>query len=595
MSELINVNFPLLNKSIQVDKDSTISNACALIGEPLNLVCGGKGKCGKCKVDVKINGKVESVLGCVTKMCENLDILITSQGSSAQILTNNMLKDIIANPSLKFYFLNKTKLKTSIGESDWETLCSQLQIDFEKPTLELLQKISNLFHHSNGINLVAYDNTVIDVLPGDENMSLYGFAFDIGSTSIVGYLYNLVTHEKLAISSQLNKQTSIAGDVIGRIEYAINEPTGLKKLHNLVIETVNEIINDLCYKSKIEKNSIYQANFCGNSTMQHLFFNINPQYLGLAPFSSTTHDMIFAKAKELNIKINPNGAITFFPLLGGHVGGDTAAVLLSLPQDGKNRLIIDLGTNGEVAVGRNTHYKVASMASGPALEGYGIEYGMRGTVGAIERVSIYNGDVIYKVIGQVKPIGICGSGIIDIIAELLRNDLINKRGAFVDPDKIKEINLARRIINTDDKKAFIIAHREETESGEPIVLTQDDIRQVQLAKGAIFTGCTMLIEEAGLKGKDLEEILMAGAFGNYINIDMAQLMGMIPYFEGVPVYSIGNAAATGSQLFLLSQEEKEKCLEIARNALHIEIATNPNFTKNYMKNTYLNTLEVYKH
>lgn len=594
MSKRISVNFPLLNKSIQTNEDSTISDVCTLIGEPLNLVCGGKGKCGKCRVDIETNGKIESVLACVTKVYKNLNIMITSQDSSAQILTTSVLKDIYPNPSLKFYFVDKSKLETSIGESDWETLCNKLQMDFDRPSIHILRKISNLFHDSTGINLIVYDNAIIDVLPGDKNMDLYGLAFDIGSTSIVAYLYDLTTYEQLGISSQLNKQTSIAGDVIGRIEYTINEPNGLKRLHDLVIETVNEIINEICDKNKINKSSIYQANFCGNSTMQHLFFEINPQYLGLAPFSSTTHDEIIAKAKELKIQINPNGVITFFPLLGGHVGGDTAAVLLSLPKDEKNRLIIDLGTNGEVAVGKDNYYKVASMASGPALEGYGIEYGMRGTVGAIERVTIYNGNIIYKVIGQVPPIGICGSGIIDIIAELLRNDLINKRGAFVNPDEVKEATLANRIININNKKAFIIAHGEETENGRPIVLTQDDIRQVQLAKAAIFTGCTMLIEEAGLKGEDLEEILMAGAFGNYINMDMAQLIGLIPYFEGVPVYSIGNAAATGSQLFLLSQEEKEKCIEIAKNAIHIEIATNPSFTKNYMKNTYLNKVEVYK-
>ena len=460
MSKPITVNFPLLNKSIQTNKDSTISDVCTLIGEPLNLICGGKGKCGKCRVDIKTNEKTESVLACTTKVYENLNIMITSQDSSAQILTTTVLKDIHPNPPLKFYFVDTSKLETSIGESDWETLCTKLEMDFDRPSIHILQKISNLFHDSTGINLVAYDYAIVDVLRGDKNMNLYGLAFDIGSTSIVAYLYDLTTYEQLGISSQLNKQTSIAGDVIGRIEYAIKEPNGLKRLHELVIETVNEIIVEFCDKNKINKSSIYQANFCGNSTMQHLFFEINPQYLGLAPFSSTTHDEIIANAKELKIQINPNGVITFLPLLGGHVGGDTAAVLLSLPKDEKNRLIIDLGTNGEVAVGKDKYYKVASMASGPALEGYGIEYGMRGTVGAIERVTIYNGNIVYKVIGQVPPIGICGSGIIDIVAELLRNNLINKRGAFVNPDEVKEANLANRIISIHNKKAFIIAHGE---------------------------------------------------------------------------------------------------------------------------------------
>ena len=212
---------------------------------------------------------------------------------------------------------------------------------------------------------------------------------------------------------------------------------------------------------------------------------------------------------------------------------------------------------------------------------------MRGTKGAIERVTIANGQVFNKVIGGVKPQGICGSGIIDIVAELSENNIVNSGGTFIDPSKIEEPELAKRVIKTEKGKAFIIAYGEETESGEPLLMTQQDIRQVQLAKAAIYTGCLMLIEECGLKGEDLEEILIAGAFGNYIDINKAQAIGMIPHFENVPVYSIGNAAATGSQIFLLSREEQEECIKLASKAEHIEIASNPNFVNGFIMNTSL--------
>ncbi|MFZ7121553.1 MAG: ASKHA domain-containing protein [Eubacteriaceae bacterium] len=593
MNNMITVKFPNLGKHIEIEDGAKITEACAMVGEPLNQVCGGKGKCGKCAVDIKRDGNLETVIGCQTKVFDGLEIMITGQETTAQILTSNMIKDIQHNPSLRIVHVKKEELKTPLGENDWETLSRVLKINLCKPTLDILKKLSNTFHDPEGINIILYDNTILNITSGDKDTKLYGLAFDVGSTSVVGYLYDMNTYKQIGISSMLNKQTSIGGDVISRIEYTINNTNGLKRLNDLVIETINEIIEDICKKHDIDKNDIYQGTFCGNSTMQHLFLGLNPAHLGLAPFSSTTHDIVYTTGKDARVKINPLGMVTFFPLLGGHVGGDTSAVILSVQNDDKYRLIIDLGTNGEVAVGKNYTFKVSSMASGPALEGYGLEFGMRGTIGAIERVSILNGDLYYKVIGKVKPRGICGSGIIDLLADLLRYNLINTKGVFAKPSEVDSPNLARRLITVDNAKVFVIAHENETENGKAILLTQKDIRQIQLAIAAIYTGCNMLIAESGLKGEELEEILMAGAFGNYIDIEKAQYIGMIPYFKGVPVYSIGNAAATGSQLFLLSKEDKEECEKIAENAIHVEIATNPNFTDNFIQNVYLNKVERY--
>ncbi|MPW24391.1 DUF4445 domain-containing protein [Alkalibaculum sp. M08DMB] len=593
MSKIIKVYFPLLGKELEIGEDSKIADACAMIGDPLNQVCGGKGKCGKCAVEIIQDGKELTVLGCITKVSDGMQIMITGQEAISQILTTNMIKDIEPDPSLKSFFLKREELKTELGESDWLTLLRALNLNLHKPSIELLRKLSNVFHNLDGIEVIVYGNILVDIIPANIDSKLYGLAFDTGTTSVVGYLYDMKTYKQIGMSSKLNKQISIGGDVISRIDYTINNDKGLKRLNELVVETINEIIEDICKEHDIDKNRIYQANFCGNSTMQHLLLGFNPAYLGKIPFTSTIQETVFTRSKELKIKINPSGVITVLPILGGHVGGDTSAVLLSLQNDDKNRLIIDLGTNGEVGVGKNYSFKVSSMASGPALEGYGLENGMRGTIGAIERVTITGGDLYYKVIGDVKPQGICGSGIIDLIAELLRYDIITELGAYVDSSKIESPQLASRLIVTEKGKAFIIANSEETENNKPLLLTQLDVRQIQLAKAAIFTGCTMLIEESGIKGEDLEEILMAGAFGNYINIDKAQYIGMIPYYEGVPVYTIGNAAATGSQLFLLSKNEEAECRKTAENAIHIEIASNSNFNDNYIDNLYLNKVERY--
>jgi uncharacterized 2Fe-2S/4Fe-4S cluster protein (DUF4445 family) len=587
MGKKIKVRFPLLNKSVEMPENSKISDACEAIGHPLNLVCGGKGKCKKCAVNIKIDDTIKSVLSCQTNVTEGLQILLKDEDIQAQILTESILKDIHFNPSLSLKYLPSESLKTEMAGNDWDTLEKILGLSLHKPHLGIIQKLSKTFHHPDGITCILYNNILIDVMPG-RCEKLFGMAVDIGTTSVVGYLYDMKTMELVGVRSRLNKQTQIGGDVISRIDYSIHNPDGLYRLHSLAAETVNEIINNLCDDYQIEKNSIYQATFCGNSTMQHLFLKINPEYLGKIPFSSTAHQEISTRASELDININPDGHITFLPLLGGFVGADTTAVLMTVPDDNKYRLAIDLGTNGEIAVGKGTFYRVASTACGPALEGAGLESGMWGTTGAIERFYIIDGRVSYKVIGDVKPKGICGSGIIDIISELLVNDILTDRGALRNPEEIANADLSKRIIPWDKSRAFVVCFEDETETSKPILVTQIDIRHVQLAKGAIITGCRILIEKSGLTLEDIDEILVAGAFGNYIDIRNAQSIGMIPHRPGLSVRAIGNAAGTGCQMHMLSREKQEFCHEIAGNAIHVELALDPEFSTKYIMNTSFN-------
>ncbi len=587
MENKVKVRFPLMNKYIEMPENSKISQACEAIGLPLNLVCGGKGKCKKCAVNIKIDHTIKSVLSCQTNVTEGVQILLRHEDIQAQILTESILKDIHFNPSLYLKYLPSESLKTDMAGNDWATIEKMLGLSLHKPSLGIIQRLSNTFHHPEGITCILNNNILVDVMPG-KCEKLFALAIDVGTTTVVGYLYDMKTLEQVGISSMLNKQTQIGGDVISRIDYSIHSPDGLDRLHSLAIETVNEIIKNLCTAYHIDKNAIYQATFCGNSTMQHLFLKINPEYLGKIPFSSATHQEISTTASKLNININPDGHITFLPLLGGFVGADTTAVLMSLPDDNKKRLAIDLGTNGEIAVGNGTLYRVASTACGPAFEGAGLESGMWGTTGAIERFYIIDGRVSYKVIGDVKPKGICGSGIIDIISELLVNDIITDRGALRNPEQIANADLSKRIIPWDKSKAFVVCFEDETETGKPILVTQIDIRHVQLAKGAIITGCRILIEKSGLTLEDIDEILVAGAFGNYIDIRNAQIIGMIPHRLGISVRAIGNAAGTGCQMHLLSREKQEFCHEIAGNVIHIELALDPEFSTQYIMNTSFN-------
>lgn len=584
MKKKVKVSFPLLKKFVEMPENSKISEACEAVGLPLNLVCGGKGKCKKCAVNIKTDNTVKSVLSCQTKVSEGLQILIRDKDVQAQILTESILKDIRLNPSLSSKYIPAENLKTEMAGNDWDTLEKILGQSLHKPPLDIIQKISNTFHHPDGITCVLNNNVLVDVIQGKSD-PLFALAVDIGTTTVVGYLYDMKTLKLVGIKSMLNKQTQIGGDVISRIDYSINTPGGLEKLHSLIIETVNDIINDLCDEYQVDKNFIYEATFCGNSTMQHLFLKILPAYLGKIPFSSATHQELSTTASKLDIDIHPYGYITFLPLLGGFVGADTTAVLMTLPDDNKNRLVVDLGTNGEIAVGKGTMYKVASTACGPALEGAGLAFGMGGTSGAIERFYILDGKVSYKVIGDVKPKGICGSGVIDIISELLVNKIITDQGALRNPEEIEEPDLSKRVIPWEKSKAFVVCFGDETETGKPILITQIDIRQVQLAKGAISTGCRLLTEKCGLKLEDIDEILMAGAFGNYIAIRNAEIIGMIPHPPGITGRAIGNAAGTGCQMHLLSSEKQDFCHEIAENAVHIELASDPDFATKYIMST----------
>lgn len=585
MAKQLKVEFPYLNKTIEVPEGTKLSQACADAGYPLNLVCGGRGKCKKCGVDIEEDGEVKRVLSCQVDAYDGIKVLLREEEQKVQILTSSTMDSTIYNPSLYTKTFTKEQLETELGDNDWSTLKNLMNNKLQKPNLEILRKISKTYHHKDGIKLVLNNCEILDVLPGSDDNPIYGIAFDLGTTSAVGYLYDIEEETIVGVSSTMNKQTELGGDVISRINHVVTDPDKFgPRLQKLAAETLNEIITDICSSHKIKVENIYMAVVVGNSTMQHLLLGLYPEYLGKKPFSSTIHSVYESKAEDLGIKICPTGIVSILPLLGGFVGADTTAAIMAVPNDNRVRLMLDLGTNGEIAVGRNTSYSVSSTACGPALEGAGLSHGMRGTDGAIERVSIVDGILKYSVIGNKKPEGICGSGVIDLIAELFSNEVINELGTFNDLEDIPSDDLKRRVRKNGDANVFVIAFADETDIGEDIYFDQNDIRQVQMAKGAIYTGCVMVVEEYGIEGKDLAEIVIAGAFGNYIDVKKAQSIGMIPDYEGVRVRSMGNAAGTGSQMYLVSREKQQECRAIGKEAIFIELANKPGFMDRYVSN-----------
>lgn len=588
--EFIEVFFPLLSKSIKIEKGKTVSDACALVGFPQNLVCGGKKTCKKCLVTIRENGNTLEVLGCHHPVSKGMEIMISKEASISQILETTANEALPFNPKTRVFPIHYSNLITEMCSYDLETIRKVLNLPVFISSHTVLKKASEVFHLKDQLflNVVLFENEIIDMVPRGGPLTIYGAAFDIGTTSVVGYLYDLSTGALIDQYSQLNQQISFGGDVISRIDYASHSLENLETIQRALYETINEILDHLCLKSKVSRDAIYDCVFCGNSTMSHLFLGLNPIHLGLSPFIGITKDTITLAASELPIHMNAMGRITFLPLLGGFVGADTTAVLLSLPKDESYRLMIDLGTNGEIAIGNKHRYYVASTACGPALEGAGLHMGMRGTTGAIEKVTLVDNKITCEVIGHGSPLGFCGSGIIDAIAVLFKAGLIHPRGNFIKEKELTAHPLKDRFFITEEgQRYFVMVTKEENPNKKEIIITQKDIRQVQLAKAAIYTGCCLLAENYGIKGAELNEIVIAGAFGNYIDVENAQFIGLLPKIEGVPIRSIGNGAGTGAQSFLLSQEEADFCKELPLVTHHIELASDPNFTGTYMMNTAL--------
>ncbi len=575
------------HQTVTLDEGTLLSDACALAGYPLDLVCGGKGTCNGCQVTIETKGEKQTVQACMTAIHNDLTVYLNldqQMKAHAQILDTQGAHSFF-QPAIQKRYLDRASLIPDSYTSVLEGIQRSFGGDFDYPAIK---KASHILLDDSlpGLTLVIKDHQVLDVQPGDTSNRLYGGAIDIGTTSVVLYVYDLNTGESVGIYSGLNQQMSHGADVISRIQFCRQNPMGTAILQEQIMNTLNQLIEEASSVTPDLPENLYQLVLCGNSTMQHLFLGFNPSRLGQSPFISTTRQLVTEIADAFDLRLNPQCQVSFLPLLGGFVGGDTTAALLSVPSDGNKRLVIDLGTNGEIAVGTHNGYLVASTACGPALEGAGLVFGMRGTSGAIEGFELIDGQAHYKVIGSEPPKGICGSGIIDILANLLRHGLLDKTGKFVVPDPDKNPSLSQLFVPFEGKLAFQVVCPEESAYGEGIYVTQKDIRQIQLAKSAVKTGCLMLLEKYGLTGEALDEIHLAGAFGNYINVTNAQLVGLIPHFNNVPTLSVGNAAGTGVQTYLLNLASVKKCQEILNHTTHVELASDPNFQTLYLENMY---------
>ena len=501
------------NKQILIHEDATILEAASLAGIILNTSCGGKGICKKCAVYVGHDEK--KVLACQCRIHSDMTITI---------------------PPESRYFEPKILEIGVTGTEAHADIYKKYQIKGQKERI-------------------------------------LGIAVDIGTTTVVAKLIDMVSGRVLGTEATLNPQSQYGDDVISRIAFADSQKN-LKILQNTIIDCLNDLIAKLCRKISVSTDSIYELCTVGNTTMSHIFLGFPISQLGFSPYRAHSLDACDLQSEKLGLKINRSSNIHTVENIAGFVGSDTISVALTCDIDstGKTTLIIDIGTNGEIVLGAGDNVYAASCAAGPAFEGGRINSGSRATHGAIEAVILSEDDIDFDVIGSSQPHSICGSGLIDATAVMLDLGVLEKSGRFADFDSLKEklpAAILKRLRKHNGESAFFFT--------ETVFLNQSDIRQIQLAKAAIHAGIKLLMKKLNIEAGDIEQVFLAGAFGNYIRRESALKIGLLPDIAPDKIHFIGNAAASGAQMILLSTQSRAKAKQLAQKIQYIELANSPDF------------------
>ncbi len=600
------VTFLPQNIKQQVHKKDYLLNIASKANIMIDGNCGGKKNCGKCKVQV-VSGVIAPLsseeisiltekeikegyrLACHLMVEDDLVVQVPQINNNISRKTKLtwMPENLSLKASIKKYFvkIDKASLQNQVSDSD-----RILKVLPEKGVAIspfLLVNMPRLLEESDPqITVTVKDNLIIDLEIGDTTSHCYGIAFDIGTTTVVGMLWDLNEGKMIGASALTNPQSIFGADVISRIHFSSSDPNNLLIMKTKIKECFNHIIKDFISLYNINNMHIYEATVVGNTTMSHLFMGVDPTQLSRSPFVPVFCMPIDLPGKDMEVNINPLGNVHLLPNIAGHVGSDMVGVLLAsdiMELEGIN-LAIDVGTNGEIVLSQKGRVFACSTAAGPAFEGASIYQGMRAASGAIEGAHIHYGELILKVIDDTEPIGICGSGLIDITAELLNIGIIDHTGKLMDENWAIENNidtsLAKRLRKGKNGKEFVLFW---LEGQEDIVITQKDIREVQLAKGAIYGGIVIMLSELGLQVKDLDKIILAGAFGNYIKKESALGIGLFPKISLDKIISMGNAAGVGASMALLSLEDRKKAHEQARKVEHIELSGHSDFQTEYIK------------
>ncbi len=595
---MFNIDFEPVGRRGQFSKDQSLLDCARQLSVDLVSICGGIGDCGRCKVQI-IAGQVTKLtleeevslstreleqgyrLACITYPLSDVKLHVPPESLTAPQRTQVEGLEVVVEPDplIRGLDAHLTPPTLESPQADarnlWSALAAQ-GITSGKIDFNLQQTLSwYIRQHDWRLGVALRGDEIVAV--GKPSTRWLGLAVDIGTTKVAGYLLDMESGKTLVAKGMMNPQISYGEDVVSRIAAASKSPVDAARLQSLLAEALSQMSAELCAEIGGHPTDIVEAVVVGNTAIHHLFLGLPVKQLGLSPYVPVVDSALDVKAREIGLHIAPGAYVHLLPNIAGYVGADHVAMLLATrlaDMDG-TALAIDIGTNTEICLNHKGKMTSVSCASGPAFEGAHIRFGMRAAPGAIEHVRLENERLEIQTIAGEPPVGICGSGLLDAVAQMRSNQILNRGGKLVTHPLVREEG---------DRSEFILAERPGLED---ITISQKDVRELQLAKAAIRLGIQALVEAEGLTEGDLEQVIIAGAFGTFINVESAITIGMLPDLPLERFKQVGNAAGTGARLALISKTEREKAGQIALQDGYIELAKVPNFNRKFAEATYL--------
>ena len=597
----VKLDFAPSNQSFKVPPGVSVFDAASWNGIAIDSTCGGHGTCKKCKVqitegivpisrlDIRAFSQEELKngwrLACVARATENLAITVPAMTTRPKAATVGVGRQVILRPAVQKRYLELDEPTLHDQRPDIQRVKDaiddlEVNVDFE-----VLQKLPTILRKNNfKVTAVVVDDLLIDIEPGDTTDKRFAIAYDLGTTTVVATLLDLNSGTPVAVKSMLNMQQPFGADVISRISATMLDENALERLRIAAQSTLSDLTNEVIKEAGISHNNVYEIAIAGNATMVQLVLGVDPEPVGVAPFITASQNWPVLNAKEFGVKIHPGARAYTFPSFGAYVGGDIVAGVLAsgMDRDKRVRLFIDVGTNCEIVLSDGNKIITTAAPAGPAFEAASIKCGMRAADGAIEVVKITKDGVSLQVIGDVEPQGMCGSGLVDAVAELAKIGVLDQSGRFVTQEVLeKEFpKLSARLINLEtNEKAFLL----HGDKDDPLVyLTQRDVRELQFAKASIATGWRLLMEQLKLNDEDIQQVLLAGSFGSYLSPASAIQIGLVPKIPVMRIVSAGNVAGEGAKMVLLSQPERNGATALLNEVEYVELSDRADFNDKFV-------------
>ncbi|MBW1946066.1 MAG: DUF4445 domain-containing protein, partial [Deltaproteobacteria bacterium] len=600
------------DKSVEVEDGTTIAETAQNADLFINNLCGGEGVCGKCRVQVS-KGLAEAeehakgffsadeimqgyVLACQTEVHDDLEIIIPpeSRMDESKIMIDGATKDTSKSefkPVIKKIYLELPPPTVEDNVPDIERISRELRKQLGWQTfdfsLDCIQHLSDKLRENEWkvtVTIAKHGNNyrILKIDPLNTADANYGVAIDVGTTTVVAQLLDMNSGKLLGSEGCHNQQASYGEDVISRVIFACGKG-GVHPVQQAVIKNINQLIGKLAKEKDVPTDEINAIVAAGNTTMSHFLLGLTPCSIRLDPYVPTADEFPQIRAEEIGIQINPRGILETIPCVASYVGGDIVAGVMScgISEHEEVRGLIDIGTNGEIAIGNKDWLVCCSASAGPAFEGGGTRCGMRAIKGAIEKIKITNGRLEYETIGNASPRGICGSGLIDCIYVLVKNGIIDPGGKF---DRNRSDD---RLKIEDNIPQYVIAYPDETESGTAVIITESDIDNLIKSKGAVFAAIKSLTDYIGLGFDMIDTFYVAGGFGSFLDIPKSIAIGLLPDIPQEKIQFVGNSSLTGARMCLLSESAMETCVNISRSMTNIELSTYQPFTDEYIAALFL--------